>query len=188
MDTRNTLGNHTMSTRKITEAIQRIEAVLQRKPEFGLHDDAPATAAWKDGTRFVASHPNGLQVATDMPTEFGGTGDQVTPGWLFRAGLASCAATSILLAAAKAGIELASLEVKAGSRSDTRGLLGLPGADGQPVYGGPGDVTLSVRIAADGIVPARLHALVEAGVRQSPVPNVVTSATVLALHIDTGGA
>lgn len=176
-----------MSTHKVSEAIKRIEAVLHRRPETGIHDDAPATAAWKSGTRFVTSHPNGVQVPTDMPTEFGGTGDQVTPGWLFRAGLASCSATSILLAAAAAGIELTSLEVKAGSRSDTRGLLGMPDADGRAVYGGPTDVTLSVRIAAGGVEPARLRALVQAGVRRSPVPNVVTSATPLDLQVDVVG-
>jgi uncharacterized OsmC-like protein len=60
-----------------------------------------------------------------MPSEVGGSGDQVTPGWLFRAGLASCAATRIAMAAAAEGIELATLEVRASSRSDTRGLLGM---------------------------------------------------------------
>jgi hypothetical protein len=34
----------------------------------------------------------------------------VTPGWLFRAGFASCAATCIAMGAAAQGIELASLE------------------------------------------------------------------------------
>jgi len=63
----------------------------------GLLPDRPATARWERGTRVVASHANGAQMATDMPNELGGTGDGVTPGWLFRAGLASCAATSIAL-------------------------------------------------------------------------------------------
>ena len=72
-----------------------------------MHDDAPATARWQGGTpRRHVSHADGTQVPTDMPAELGGSGDQVTPGWLFRAGLASCAATSIVLAAAAEGIEL----------------------------------------------------------------------------------
>jgi uncharacterized OsmC-like protein len=173
-----------MTTQNIAEALQRVEAVLQRRPEVGLHDDAPAVAQWKSGTRFVASHPNGLQMPTDMPAELGGTGDQVTPGWLFRAGLASCSATSVLLAAAAEGIELSALEVKAVSRSDTRGLLGMSDATGKPVYGGPSDVQLLVRIAAHGVSPQRLRALVEEGIRRSPVPNVVTHTTPLALHVD----
>jgi uncharacterized OsmC-like protein len=173
-----------MNTRHIADAIRRVETVLRRKPEAGQHDDAPATARWKSGARFVASHPNGAQVATDMPTELGGSGDQVTPGWLFRAGLAACSATSILMAAAAEGIELTVLEVDAGSRSDTRGLLGMSGVGGEAVYGGPGDVTLHVRIAAAGVEPERLRDVVRTGVARSPVPNVVTHATPLDLRIE----
>lgn len=176
-----------MSTQKVGEAIQRVEAVLRRRPEAGLHDDAPAAAAWQQGLRFAVTHPNGAQFATDMPVELGGTGDQVTPGWLFRAGLAACSATSILMAAAAAGLVLTRLDVKAESRSDTRGLLGIAGADGQPVYGGPGDVTLKVSIAADGVTAAELRGLVEAAVGRSPVPSALVNATPLDLQITVAG-
>lgn len=177
-----------MTIQTLAEAMKRVEAVLRRKPELGLQDDAPAAAEWKGGARVVASHPSGMQVSTDMPAELGGTGDQVTPGWLLRAGLASCSATSILMAAAAAGIELSALEVKAESRSDTRGLLGMHDADDKPVYGGPGNVTLKIRIAAEGIAPARLHTVVEAGVRQSPVPNALTHVTLLDLQIEVAAS
>jgi uncharacterized OsmC-like protein len=173
---------------KMAQAIQRVETVLRRKPEAGRQDDAPAHAEWRGGARFVASHPNGQQVSTDMPAELGGNGEHVTPGWLFRAGLASCAASSILMAAASAGVALDHLEVEAGSRSDTRGLLGMREADGSPVYGGPADVTLAVRIGAADVDPARLRAIVEAGVQRSPVPNLVRNATALALSVDVVGA
>jgi uncharacterized OsmC-like protein len=173
-----------MSTHRIAEAMERVEAVLRRKPEAGLHDDAPATARWQAGTRFIAEHPGGRQVATDMPTELGGSGDEVTPGWLFRAGLASCAATSILLAAAARGIVLDRLEAKASSRSDVRGLLGMPDRDGAPVYGGPEAVTLTVRLAAAGIPADRLRALVEAGVQHAPIPNALGRVTPVELRID----
>ncbi|MEJ7688909.1 MAG: hypothetical protein WKG52_19115, partial [Variovorax sp.] len=88
-----------MTMQDIAAALQRVEAVLQRRPETGLHDDAPAAARWERGTRVVTHHASGAQMATDMPGELGGSGDQVTPGWLFRAGLASCAATSIVVSA-----------------------------------------------------------------------------------------
>jgi uncharacterized OsmC-like protein len=151
---------------------------------MGMHDDAPATARWERGTRVVASHANGTQVATDMPSELGGTGDKVTPGWLFRAGLASCAATSIALTAAANGIILTMLEVRATSRSDARGLLGMKDSTGAPVPAGPCDVQLHVRIAADGVEPVRLRALVEDGYRCSPIPNAVISAVPVDLRID----
>lgn len=175
-----------MTQQHIAEALQRVQAVLQRRPEIGLHEDGPATARWTGGTRVVASHANGTQVPSDMPSELGGTGDLVTPGWLFRAGLASCATTSIVLAAAAEGVELTSLEVKATSRSDTRGLLGVHEAGGQAVPSGPGDVQLAVRIQANAVPPERLRALVQAAVGRSPIPNALQAATPLALRIDAG--
>lgn len=173
-----------MTTQAITEAIGRVSTILERKPEVGIQDDSPATALWRGGARVVSSHPSGMQVSTDMPSELGGTGDQVTPGWLFRAGLASCSATSIVLAAAAERIELTALEVSAGSRSDARGLLGMKDARGEPVYGGPSDVAVRVRIAAEGVDPARLRTLVDAALRHSPVPNLVTHATALSVRVD----
>ncbi len=160
---------------------------MRRRPELGLHDDAPATARWEKGTRVVASHANGTQVATDMPGELGGTGDKVTPGWMFRAGMASCAATTIALAAAAQGIELTRLEVRASSRSDVRGLLGMQEADGMPVDAGPSDVQLHVRIAANSVEPARLRALVNDAYRSSPVPRAVSTALPVDLRIDIDG-
>ena len=126
-----------MTMQTIAAAMQRVESVFQRRPEAGLADDTPATAHWESGTRVVSRHPNGTQVVTDMPSEIGGSGDQVTPGWLLRAALASCAATRIAMAAAAAGVELTTLDVAASSRSDARGLLGMVNADGQPVPAEP---------------------------------------------------
>ena len=172
-----------MTTRQVAAAMERVHSVLLRRPETGIHDDAPATAAWQGDTRVVVSHGNGTRLPTDMPTELGGTGDLITPGWLFRAGLASCATTSIALTAATQGIELGALEVRVTSRSDTRGLLGMADERGQPVGAGPGEVTMSVRIAAPGVARERLRELVEEGCRCSPIPNAVERATPLALRI-----
>ncbi|MBK6386188.1 MAG: OsmC family protein [Rhodoferax sp.] len=177
-----------MGAQDIAAALQRVEAVFMRRPEAGLHDDAPVTARWNGGTRVVASHTNGTQVATDMPVEIGGTGDKVTPGWLFRAGLASCAATSIALLAAAEGIELATLEVRATSRSDARGLLGMVDDGGEMVFAGPRDMQLHVRVAAQGVSAERLRTLVETGLQRSPIPNAVSRVTPLSLQIDTTAA
>jgi len=173
-----------MTTEHLAAAMERVHTVLQRRPEMGLHDDSPATAAWQGDTRVVVGHGNGTRVPTDMPTELGGTGDLVTPGWLFRAGMASCATTSIALKAAAQGIDLDALEVRVTSRSDTRGLLGMADEGGQPVAAAPGDITMSVRIAAAGVAAERLRALVEDGCRCSPIPNAVERATPIALRID----
>lgn len=177
-----------MNLQDVAAALRRVETALRRRPETGRHDDAPAAARWAGGTRVVTRHANGTEVTTDMPAELGGSGDQVTPGWLFRAGLAACALTSIVLAAASEGILLSALDVSAHSRSDARGLIGLADADGTPVYAGPGDVTLVVRIAAVGVDAQRLRALVADGLRRSPIPNAVANATPYALHVEIAGA
>jgi len=173
-----------MTTQTIAAALQRVEAVLRRRPEAGLHDDAPATASWEGGTRIVASHANGTRLSTDMPSELGGSGDQVTPGWLFRAGLASCFTTCVAMSAAAEGIELTALEVQAGSRSDTRGLLGMADADGEPVFAGPRDVHLLVRISARGVSAQQLRALVDNSRRCSPIPKVVETAVPIAVTVE----
>jgi uncharacterized OsmC-like protein len=119
-----------------------------------------------------------------MAVELGGSGDHVTPGWLFRAGVASCAVTSIVFAAATEGIVLTALEVRALSRSDARGLLGLRDEHGKPVYAGPGDFRLEVQISARDVAPDRLTRLVEHALARSPIPNAVLHATPVALRID----
>lgn len=176
-----------MTTQEVAAALQRVEAVLQRRPDKGLHDEAPATARWQGGTRIVASHANGAQMATDMPAELGGVGKDVTPGWLFRAGFASCAATCIAMGAAAKGIELTSLEVLATSRSDLRGLLGMADSSGEPVPAGPRDVRLVVRIAARGVDAQQLRSLVEESYCCSPISSAVRDAVPVELEIEVGG-
>ncbi len=175
-----------MSMQDLAAALQRVEKVLQRRPDLGLHDDAPAVAHWQSGTRVVSSHENGTQVVSDMPTEVGGSGDRVTPGWLLRAGLAACATTRIAMGAAAEGIELAALEVRATSCSDTRGLLGMVDTNGDTVCAGPSDVQLLVRISAPGISRERLQAVVKESCRCSPVPAALQNAVPITLRIEVG--
>lgn len=173
-----------MTIEEIAAAMHRVASVLKRRPATGIHDDAPATARWQTGLRVMACHANGTQMLTDMPAELGGSGDQVTPGWLFRAGLASCFVTRIAMGAAAAGIELTKLEVLASSRSDTRGLLGMADVSGEPVGAGPRDVQLLVKIAASGVSAERLRTLVEDSNRCSPISAAVRDSVSVALRIE----
>ena len=172
-----------MSLNKIAAALGRVQDVVERRPEAGLHDDATALAHWDGGTRVVCSHANGTQVVTDVPCELGGSGDQVSPGWMLRAGVASCALTCIVLDAARAGVALRTLDVTVGSRSAVRGVLHLAEADGTPVHAGPRDVAVRVHVAADGIDDASLRTLVETACRGSPMSMALSRAVRLALDI-----
>ena len=173
-----------MTTQEIAAALRRLEAVLRGRPEAGLHDDGPAIARWEGGVRVATGDAGGVRIVTDMPREFGGSGDKASPSWLFRAALASCATTRIAMAAAAEGIELTALEVVAGSRSDTRGILGLADGDGEPVPAGPRDVQLQVRIGARGASPERLRTLVADSGRCSPMTDAAQSALPVALRVD----
>ena len=161
-----------MASQDIAAAMQRVEAVLRRRPEAGLHEDAPGIARWQGGLRMVASHSSGTQVSTDMPSEVGGTGDQISPGWLMRAGIASCAATCVVMAAAAEGIELATLEVEACSQSDARGMLGI---------------RLLVRVSAPGVAAERLRKLVERSHLHAPISSAIRAAVRMDLRIEVGG-
>jgi uncharacterized OsmC-like protein len=176
-----------MATEDVAAALLRVQTVLQRRPQVGVHDDAPATAQWQGDLRVLTRHANGTQMISDMPNELGGTGDQVTPGWLFRAGLAACLATCIAMHAAAQGIALSDLVVQATSRSDLRGLLGMLGADGAPIGAGPVGAGLTVRIAAPGMAVEELTRLVERSYCCSPISVALREAVPLSLAIEVSG-
>lgn len=151
-----------------------------------MHADAPAIARWEGGTRVVSLHANGTHVATDMPRELGGEGERVTPGWLFRAALASCLATRIAMEAATRGIVLTRLEVAAESDSDGRGLLGMTDDAGKPILPSPRTVQLRVRIAATKVAAELLRELIEYSYCCSPVSAAVERSIPVSLAIDVG--
>ncbi len=173
-----------MSLEGIAASMERVGAVLRRKPQAGLKDDAAATAHWAGGLRSTVRGASGHAVATDMPAELGGDASAVPPGWLLRAGLASCAVTRIAMAAAHEGITLTLLEACATSRSDVRGMLAIPEPDGSPVAVGPLAITLQVHIAAPGVPAERLRALVAAAAACSPVTCALEQPRPVALHVD----
>jgi uncharacterized OsmC-like protein len=124
------------------------------------------------------------QITTDMPAELGGAGNQVSPGWLLRAGLASCLATRIAMEAAATGISLTRLEILAKSTSDARGLLGMAGDGGVQITPAPCEVQLEVRMGAPNVARERLQAMVEDSFRYSPVSAAVERAVPVSLRIE----
>jgi len=158
-----------MSLQRIAEAMERLAAVLRRRPALAVQDDAPAVAVWEGGLRVTAQHPGGAQVVTDMPQELGGNGDAVSPGWLVRAGAASCAVTRIVMSAAEQGVQLDTVRATMRSRSDARGLLGMRDSAGEAFFAGPTDLQIQVQITARDVPDTTLARLVEESCRCSPV-------------------
>jgi organic hydroperoxide reductase OsmC/OhrA len=173
-----------MGMEQIASSMERVASVLRRKPQAAVSEDSAATARWEGGLRASVHSDAGPSVATDMPVEIGGEASAVTPGWLLRAGLASCAVTRIAMAAAAEGITLQTLEARATSRSDVRGLLAIPAPDGCPVPAGPLAMGLHVRIGAPGVPAELLRALVASTAGCSPVTCAVEQPLSVALHVD----
>lgn len=177
-----------MTAAAIANAVQRVRAVFARRPEAAMHADEPAIARWEQGLRVVSRHATGAHIATDLPRELGGQGDEVTPGWLLRAALASCLATRIAMEAATREIVLTQLEVLAASESDARGLFGMTDDAGERIPPGPRAVELRVRVAAPNVAVETLRAMIEDSYRCSPVQFAVERSVPVSLSIDVDPA
>jgi uncharacterized OsmC-like protein len=132
-------------------------AISCRDPEAARCTDTAASAVIEVGLRCRVDDPNGATVCTDMPTSVGGESTAPSPGWLLRAGQASCEATLIMMRAAELGIPLQRVEVVVDSESHDRGILAMD----DDVPAGPLSSRTRVRITANGVEPQVLHELVE---------------------------
>jgi uncharacterized OsmC-like protein len=156
-------------------------AYLTEHPEEARYTDSVARAVLVEGLRVKVEGPAGETVATDMPASVGGTNSAPSPGWLFRAALASCEATLIAMRAAQQGIEVRRLEVSVDSESDDRGILGID----PNVPSGP--LAIAVRVVArtgDGV--DRLAEVIEWGHTHCPVQDLAGRAVSVSLEMDTG--
>lgn len=175
-----------MSLQDVAAAIQRVESAFKRRPASAVTDDGVAVTYWQGGLGMKTVHTSGLQVLTDMPAAIGGSGDQISPGWLMRAGLASCLATRITMEAAVRGIDLTALQVTAESQSDNRGLLGMQGENNALVPARPLQVQLHVMLSANDASPDALKAMVEYCQPMAPVSDAVAHSVPIALSISVG--
>ena len=125
----------------IRDAVERASAYLTEHPDEARYRDSAATARLVAGLRTEVTGPGDERLETDMPSGIGGTAAVPSPGFYFRAAVASCVATLIAVRSASLGIELGRLVVTVDSESDDRGILGLDAS----IPAGP----LSTRIAVD---------------------------------------
>ena len=153
-----------MSNLRVRESLERLHRVFLERPAAAKKSNPPATATWQDGLRCEVTGTHGEMVVTDMPTAMGGDGVGPNPGWLMRASMASCTATTIAMRAARLGIDLRSLKVTVHSESDARGLAGIDG-----ISTALSELRMSIEIGADNVPGQQLRDLAEVGELQSPV-------------------
>ncbi|MEE9101981.1 OsmC family protein [Pseudomonas nitroreducens] len=175
-----------MSSETILAAQQRLARLVRQRPAVAQIQDVPATALWEGAGRTRTLHPDGNAVYTDLPRELGGDGERVSPGWLLRAALASCAVTRIAMLAAEHGMQPERLEVEVTSDTDLHGLLGLAREDGLRAVTGPLEIHLRVRISVPGASDADVRKLVEQGIHLSPMVGALAEAVPVRLDIDNG--
>src|SRR5687768_702057 len=100
-----------MSNLRAREPLERARRLFLEKPGAAKKANTMATAVWREGLLCDIAGPAGEKAVTDMSEPMGGTATGSNPGWLLRAGMASCTATAIAMRAAMQGIALRTLEV-----------------------------------------------------------------------------
>jgi uncharacterized OsmC-like protein len=164
----------------IREAIETASGKLAEHPEMAVGTDAAATAVREEGLRFRVDGPKG-PLTTDMAESVGGGASAPTPGWMLRAALAACDATTVAMEAARDGIELTELSVSVESETDFRGVLGVNSGSH------PGPLTIRVRIelAAPDATEEQLREIVKRAEARSPVRDALEREMSMATEVVT---
>ena len=164
----------------IRDSIENAVRYLSEHPDEAHYTDSNARATLRDALRVDVEGPGGIQMITDMPGGVGGRGEQPSPGWLFRAAIASCVASTIGMEAARAGVALTSLQVEVDSESDDRGILGME----PTVPAGPLSIGVRIRATADDITDDRLREILDGGARRCPVCDAAKRAVDVSVKIE----
>ncbi len=149
----------------IRAAIENAIGYLSEHPEAARYTDSVVRASLGESLRVDVEGPNRERIVTDMPRGVGGLAEHPTPGWLFRAAMASCVASTVAMEAAREGIDLSSLDVEVDSESDDRGILGMD----PNTSAGPSSMRIRITAAAAGVDPQRLREVVTTGAGRCPV-------------------
>lgn len=161
-------------------SIENAVRYLSEHPEEARYTDSYARATLGDALRSEVVGPKGERIVTDMPAAVGGRAEDPSPGWLFRAAIASCVAATVGMEAAREGVTLTSLEVEVDSESDDRGMLGID----ERVPPGPLSSRIRVRGRAEGIEQARLRDILERGAARCPVCDATKRAVEVSVEVD----
>jgi uncharacterized OsmC-like protein len=166
---------------EIKDAIENAVRYLSEHPDEARYTDSSARATLDEALRVEVEGPAGERIITDMPKAVGGRGEEPSPGWLFRAAIASCVASTIGMEAARSGVTLTSLAVEVDSESDDRGILGIDEA----VPAGPLSTRVHIRATADGVEEGRLRELLATGAGRCPVRDATKRAVEVSVEIET---
>jgi uncharacterized OsmC-like protein len=165
----------------IRESIENAVRYLTEHPDEARYTDSFARATLGEALRVEVEGPDRAHIVTDMPEGIGGRAEEPSPGWLYRAAIASCVASTIGMEAEREGVALTSLEVEVDSESDDRGILGMD----ETVPAGPLSTRIRIRVRADGVEAGRLRGLLERGAGRCPSYDATKRAVEVSLEIET---
>lgn len=161
----------------VAESIEKAVVYLSEHPDEARYTDSLARATLDESLRVEVKGPNGERIVTDMPAAVGGRAEEPSPGWLFRAAMASCVASTVAMEAARDGVRLTSLEVEVDSESDDRGMLGID----ESVPAGPLSTRIRIRARAEGAEDAGFRDVIERGAARCPVCDATKRAVQVSL-------
>lgn len=165
------------------DTIRGATEYLAAHPDEARYTDSEAIASLQEGLRVIVRDLAGRTVETDMSTGIGGTDTAPSPGWLFRAALASCDATLIAMRAAMLGIELDRVEVSIDSESSDYGILGID----ESVPAGPLSVRTRVSVAAKDADGKAIRDLVDWAAAHCPVCDAVKRSVPVSVEVVPAG-
>lgn len=166
----------------IRESIDKAVNYLSENPGDARYTDSVARAALGDSLRVDVEGTDGERIVTDMPRGVGGLAEHPTPGWLFRAALASCVASTVAMEAGREGIDLTDLSVEVDSESDDRGILGMD----PDTHIGPYSIGIRIHAAADGVDSQRLRDVVVTGAARCPVCDAAKRSVDVSVEVGVG--
>lgn len=159
-------------------SIEQAVAYLTEHPDEARYTDSVATAKLGDSLRVEVEGPAGERIVTDMTGGVGGQGEHPSPGWLFRAAMASCVASTVGMELARDGISPDEVEVVVDSESDDRGILGME----ESVPAGPLSMQIRIRVRAEGD-PDAVRQASERGAARCPVCDATKRAVEVSLEL-----
>ena len=164
----------------IQSSIAQAVEYLSANPDEARYTDSVARATLGASLRVDVSGSDGEQISTDMPGAIGGLAEAPSPGWFYRAAIASCVASTISMEAARSGVSLESREVEVDSESDDRGILGID----ESLPAGAQSTSVRVKIEANGVAGDDLREIVERGAKRCPVYDATQRAVATNLEVD----
>lgn len=166
-----------MDQQEIASNLSRARAYLRTLPAMAQSRDVPATATVEHDLVMRVSGPDGLP--DGMVAGIGDTAAVPSPGWFFRAALASQVAMFITMRSAEAEAVLEGLEVIVSADSDDRGALGMD----EDIPPGPLSMTLTVRYSSSSVDEATTRDVIEWAVAHAPIHDAVTRAVPVGVEI-----